>query len=842
MSTVGISALERGDRRSPYRDTVALLAKALRLPPDDGAAFEAVAARQRPRKLRGELPAPATGSLGPARSLPLPRTELVGRQTEITDIVRTLSSSRLVTVTGAGGIGKTRIAFAVGDLLSADTGALVYLVELAPVTHGSLVAGAVSRALGMQESPDRPQLDALVAHLKQKTLVLILDNCEHVIEPAALLADALLRACPRVRIVATSREPLRIAGERTYRLPSLRTPATGDSARLNAAGAAAFAAIELFVQRAQAADRGFALDDGNAPIVAEICRRLDGIPLAIELAAARVSVLPVRSLSTRLDQRFGVLTNGDRTALPRHQTMRALIDWSYDLLTSPEQQLFEGLAVFSGGCALAAATAVFQGTLSSDAARNGDPVDPDDGTADLEVLHVLSSLVEKSLAIVDLQTAEPRYGLLESFAQYGREKLVERGSYDAFARRHARVYLELADRLERAWETESDATWYPRAEAELPNWRAALEWALVARGDILIGQRLAGLLMHVWHEFATAEGQRWVSLALRLVTDQTPSHVIAKLYLTEAHLATSFCQLREALVPAENARLRYEELGDRDGLAWSQYLAGVPLMQTERPVQAEATLRAALDSARASGTRRKLVGRILLDLGLQLLRADDFTGGNATFHEALEIFRSLDAERGVADSLLRLSVLEHRRSDWQAALRYSLEALEILRACNSRVALDALLPVADFLVKLARYDEAEVTLRESLAIAREQQRDAIIAFSLEYFAEIAAARPLVDPQYRLEMRKRGARLLGFVDDFFATSGHVPRQPVHQKEYESLVGSLREALGAETLATLLGEGATMTEDQAVAYAETLFEPEERAANVRHAAVRDPRPAR
>jgi hypothetical protein len=208
----------------------------------------------------------------------------------------------------------------------------------------------------------------------------------------------------------------------------------------------------------------------------------------------------------------------------------------------------------------------------------------------------------------------------------------------------------------------------------------------------------------------------------------------------------------------------------------------------------------------------------------------------------LEIFRSLDAERGVADSLLRLSVLEHRRSDWQAALRYSLEALEILRACNSRVALDALLPVADFLVKLARYDEAEVTLRESLAIAREQQRDAIIAFSLEYFAEIAAARPLVDPQYRLEMRKRGARLLGFVDDFFATSGHVPRQPVHQKEYESLVGSLREALGAETLATLLGEGATMTEDQAVAYAETLFEPEERAANVRHAAVSDPRPAR
>lgn len=403
------------------------------------------------------------------------------------------------------------------------------------------------------------------------------------------------------------------------------------------------------------------------------------------------------------------------------------------------------------------------------------------------------------------------------------------------------MYLALADRVERAWEIESDATWYARAEAELPNWRAALEWALVAEGDILSGQRMVGLLMHVWHEFATAEGRRWVSLALGLVTEQTPSDVVAKLHLAEAHLAASFCRFREALAPAEHARLRYQELGDRDGLAWSQYLAGLPLMQTERPGEAEATLRAALDSARASGSRRRIVGRILLDLGLKLLRADDYTGSRAAFHEALEIFRSLDADRGVADSLLRLSVLEHRRGDWHAALRYSLEALEILRACNARVALDALLPVANFLVKLARYDEAEITLRECLAIAREQQRDALIAVTLEDFVAIAAGRPLVDPEFRLEMRNRAARLLGFVDDFFATSGHVPRQPVHQKEYELLAGSLREALGAETFATLERNGAAMTEDQAVAYAETLFQPEERSADIRHVATKEKGPA-
>jgi predicted ATPase/transcriptional regulator with XRE-family HTH domain len=836
MSSVGISALERGDRRSPYRDTVALLAKALRLGPDDAAEFETVAARQRPRKLRGEFPAPVSGTPGPAGFLSLHRTTLVGRQSEIADLARTLSSGRLVTVTGAGGVGKTRIALAVGNILGADTGAIVYLVELAAVTHGSLVAGAVGRALGMQESPNRPPLDALVAYLKQKTLLLIFDNCEHLIEDAALVADVVLRGCPGVRILATSREPLRIGGERTYRLPSLRTPPSADAYRLGAAEAAAFAAIELFVERAQAVDRGFALDDNNAPIVAEICRRLDGIPLAIELAAARMNVLPVRSLSTKLGQRFGLLTNGDRTALARHQTMSALIDWSYDLLTSPEQQLFEGLAMFSGGCTLAAATAVFQGTLPNDAARDGGPRDPDDG-AELEILRLLSSLVEKSLATVDLQAPEPRYGMLESSAQYGREKLVARGSYGAVARRHARVYLELADRLERAWETESDSTWYARAEVELPNWRAALEWALVARGDILAGQCLVGLLMHVWHEFATAEGRRWVSLALGLATEQTPSGVAAKLHLTEAHLAASFCRFREALAPAEHARLRFQELGDRDGLAWSQYLAGLPLTQTERPAEAEATLCAALDSARASGSRRKIVGRILLDLGLKLLRDDDYTGSRAAFHEALEIFRSLDADRGVADSLLRLALLEHRRGDWHAALRYSREALEILRACNARVALDALLPVAKFLVKLARYDEAEITLRECLAIAREQQREAIIAFTLEDFVAVAAGRPLADPEFRLEMRKRGARLLGFVDEFFATSGHVPRQPVQQKEYELLAGSLREAVGAETLATLLREGAAMTEDQAVAYAEALFEPKERTAAVRHAAAKN-----
>jgi predicted ATPase len=320
--------------------------------------------------------------------------------------------------------------------------------------------------------------------------LLILDNCEHVIAEAAALADALLRGCPHLRIFATSREPLRIAGERAYRLPSLRFPMPQEAFGLTAAGAAGYAATMLFAQRAQASDQRFALSDDNAPIVAEICRRLDGIPLAIELAAARVNILSVWALSQKLDQRFRILTGGDRTVLPCHQTMRALIDWSYDLLTAPEQRLFERLAVFAGGCTLAAATDVCD----------------DDAVDELGLLELLTSLVDKSLVVADLDGPEPRYRLLESSRQYAREKLAARGEATRVAHRHALAYTDLAGRLEREYDVTSDSAWYARAEQELENLRAALDWALGARGDIVLGQRLAGAMRPVWVHLSCVEG------------------------------------------------------------------------------------------------------------------------------------------------------------------------------------------------------------------------------------------------------------------------------------------------------------------------------------------------
>ena len=294
-------------------------------------------------------------------NLPLALTSFVGRETELGEIARLVHDHRLVTLTGAGGIGKTQTALQVGAALSETAGTAVCFVALAPVGDPALVVAAIASTLSVQEVPDHPLLETLMAYLKNKTLLLILDNCEHVITEAAIVAGALLAGCPRCAILATSREPLRTAGEHTYRLPSLSVPAPERAQRLSAAEALSYGAIVLFSDRARAVDHRFMLNDENASAIAGICRHLDGIPLAIELAAARVNMLPVHVIAKRFDHRFVILTGGDRTALPRQQTMRAAIDWSYDLLAAREQRMFEQLSVFAGGCTVATANAVCAG-------------------------------------------------------------------------------------------------------------------------------------------------------------------------------------------------------------------------------------------------------------------------------------------------------------------------------------------------------------------------------------------------------------------------------------------------------------------------------------------------
>ncbi|MGA9944267.1 MAG: adenylate/guanylate cyclase domain-containing protein, partial [Candidatus Cybelea sp.] len=474
-------------------------------------------------------------------NLPRRLTSFVGREEVVAEVAALIERFPLVTLVGTGGAGKTRCAVQVAADVLDGSGDGAWLAELAPITDPALVSSVIAQALNVPERPNCPVLDTLLAYLKRKRLLLILDNCEHVIDEARSVAGAILQGCPEVRILATSREGLNIAGEETYRMPSLAIPSNAEI--LSTAEAARYSAVQLFVDRALSSDKRFVLTEGNAPHVAEICRRLDGIPLAIELAAARVKVLSPQQLAQKLDERFRLLTGGDRSALPRQQTMRALIDWSYDLLSGDERALFRKVAIFAGGLTLETATAVCSGGAIDEMA----------------ILDLLSSLVDKSLVHAELVGSGTRYRLLESTRQYAREKLSEAGEYGAVAHAHANAYAALAEQLDDLRETLPDRAWLSRAEPELENFRAALAWAFRAPGDALLGQRLAGGLPRVWLAFATAEGQRWVHTAQELVTNETPLPVLAALDLAEAMLASALVQHKAALAAAERALARYRE-------------------------------------------------------------------------------------------------------------------------------------------------------------------------------------------------------------------------------------------------------------------------------------------
>ncbi len=330
VSLDGISALERGYRRSPQRETLALLAGALALSDEQRRVFESAATRPASPRRRGE----GSVTVGPwddssSAELPLRLTRFVGREVELGEIAALVREHRMVTLTGPGGIGKTHTALHVARALSGGDGAICF-VGFAPIRDPSLVAPTIASALGLQEMPNMPLLETLRTYLRNKSLLLILDNCEHVIEQAAIVAEALLDGCPRVRIIATSRERLRAAGEHAYRLP----PLTANDA------------VGLFADRACAADHRFAVTTENSAEIEQICRNVEGMPLAIELAAARLNMFSVKALAAKLGDRLGMLSGGERTADPRLQTMRATIDWSYGLLSGPEQRVFERLLDF----------------------------------------------------------------------------------------------------------------------------------------------------------------------------------------------------------------------------------------------------------------------------------------------------------------------------------------------------------------------------------------------------------------------------------------------------------------------------------------------------------------
>lgn len=728
-------------------------------------------------------------------NLPPQLTSFVGRKQVLAEIKLMIERSRLVTLAGTGGVGKTRCAIQLGtELLNSETDG-VWLADLAPICDPSLVAYVAARALGVQESPDRPVLDSLVAYLKHKQLLLILDNCEHVIEAAASTVVAILHACPNVLILATSREPLNVTGEQVYRVPSLDVPALGQT--LSPEELLAFGAPLLFTDRACFADNRFALTRENVPQIAEICRRLDGIPLAIELAAARVKVLSTKQLAKMLDERFHVLTGGDRTALPRHQTMRALIDWSHDLLSDDERRLFRKLSIFAGGF-----------TLETAAMCSGSDVDK------IFLLDLISSLVDKSLVQAEVRGDDTRYRLLESTRQYAREKLSDAGEEHMTAHAHARAILALTEQFDTAWEAIPERVWLAQAEPELGNIRAALDWALAADGDKLLGQRLSSASRRVWWYLAPAEGRRWVQAAHERTDGDTPAAVLAALDLAEAQFAGAFHQYKASLEFGKRALARYSELADPLHIAETERFVGFALTFLGKIGEGERYLHKALSAARALGAR-KLTSILLRGLGNARAFSGDFPGAREFYSEALAAARNAHAELLAAVIAGNLAETEFRSGNTAAALRLESESFCVLSTLyDTRSVGYGLANHAAYLVASRRYDEARLSARNALAAARDAEFLAVVAVTLQHLAAIGALRP-ADAQ-ELEDRRRSARLLGFVDARLAALEAL-REYIEQQEYDKILGALRNALSEDQLAQLMDEGRAWSEDQAVAEA-------------------------
>jgi predicted ATPase/DNA-binding XRE family transcriptional regulator len=580
LSEHGIQKLERGVTH-PHRDTVARLLGSLRLSVDDEARMRTAAGAHR------RLPRVLSGADAARHNLPIPVTSFIGRDEAVAEVVRRLSDARLVTLTGVGGCGKTRLALEVARSLLDQHADGVWLVELAPVADPTLVPHLVADAVGVREGPDQTIMSALVHALRNRHLLLVVDNCEHLLDACARLVDDLVRACAHVQVLATSREALALTEEVAWRVPSLPVP--DERRQLTLAEISANAAVQLFVQRAAAGEPRFTLTERNAAPIAQICRRLDGIPLSVELAAARAQALSPEQIAARLDERFRLLTGGSRAALPRQQTLRATLDWSYDLLTEAERRLLNRLSVFAGGWRLEAAEVVCA----------------DERIVQKDVLGLLANLVGKSLVLADQAGSDgdaKRYRLLETVRQYARERLLEMGEAKAMHERHAAYFLAFGEPT--AVDVELPlASLVPSAhrfdalEYELDNLRAAIRWWIESK-DVERAIQCAGVLFPIWFRrgYAT-EGHALLEEILALPPAPGSPAIRHRVLPIYARLALHHGEHVLALEIFEELVAAYQSAGNHVGAAYALIeLANVHL---NRAVYTEA--RTCLDAARSQG-------------------------------------------------------------------------------------------------------------------------------------------------------------------------------------------------------------------------------------------------
>ena len=775
-------------------------------------------------------------------NLPAQVTSFIGREKEILAIKALLTKNRLTTLTGSGGAGKTRLSLQVAaDLLDSFPGG-VWFVELAPLSGGGVVPQAVMSALGIRDEGNRPPLEILEDYLQARTSLLILDNCEHVIAAAASMAASLLQTCAGLRILASGRETLGIAGEVAYYVPSLSFP---DPRKLTGIESLRESeAARLFVERARAALPTFTLTDENVRAVAQICSRLDGIPLALELAAARVKVLKVEQIAERLDDRFHLLTGGSRTALPRQQTLRALIDWSYDLLSEPERTLLMRLSVFSSGWTLEAAEAVcsVQYSVFSSQSQSTEYC-----LLNTEILDLLMQLVNKSLVIMDTNEAsEARYHLLETVRRYAYEKLTETGQGMSLRDRHLDYFLGLAERAEPELVKAPSVDWIPRLEIELDNIHAALSWSLTSQNPEL-GLRLVNALLWFWDEGGyTRDGYEWLTQLLnhKTVQPQTRAKALGVMgvILAFGDFGINVCPILEESLTI------YRALGDQAGIAHALLYEGIFVFR-EQDVKQGVDL--VLESLAIYRTLNHKLGIVLaLDYLGRIIYEHDYPQAHAYLAEALEICYEIDYPSGTTRTLANLGHLAVRHGDYPAARIWLEKALTRQRKFGKgRYAIHTLAYLGELANREGNYDQAQGYYKECLALLDQtgglstmagwilvkvghmtisqgnltNTRD-FFEQSMQHFTKtnekigiVFTVEGLASLALLQERPQQAVRLVAWADMIRETVINNPRPPAEQADMDRELAKVCAQLGDAAFTAAQSAGRRMSMDEAIAYA-------------------------
>ncbi len=723
-------------------------------------------------------------------NIPRQLTSFIGREREIVEVKDLLARALLLTLTGTGGSGKSRLALQVAAELLDQYPDGVWWVELASLSEPSLVPQALATALSVREQPGRPLMNTLLDYLHPKTLLLLLDNAEHLLPACSSLADALLRRCPNLRILVTSREAVRMEGESSYPVSPLSLPSPG--MLLPVETLAQYEAVRLFIDRATAARPSFRTTEQNAAAVVQICRRVDGIPLALELAAARVKALSVDQIASRLNDQFRLLTNGSRTGLQRHQTLRATMDWSFDLLTEGETILFRRLAVFAGGFTLDAAEAVCSGA----------------GVEESDIVGLLTHLVEKSLIVTEDRGAEVRYRLLEPVRQYALDKLLEAGESPAIRARHRDFFLALAESGYVGLAGADAQVWLVRIEAEHDNVRTALRWSLDAR-KVKEAAHLGAAMARFWaRRRLLNEGWAWLH-ELRQHEDGLSTALRARVLSGVGLLAFEIgepagtAQAR----PTEEALALYQQLGDRRGIEICIRLLG--MVETERGNYERAG--SLQDEAIALARERGDVveeAEALRQRGYAAAKQGDYALATRALEKSLALARQVGTQRSVGFALGHLAQAYHYLEQSDRAIPMLQEALAILQAVQHGTGTAYFLNVLG-LVRLAVGDHegAETAYRECLTFAREIGYKWAIAQSLIGFGALGAARG---------DQERAVRLLAAADAMLTMIEYaIPS--AEQAHFEHAVQALRRAIDPRDFARIWAEGRAMKVEQAIEYA-------------------------